>query len=99
MQQRLQLLLVKALTRLFHTDSAAACEHLTDTALDSHQPSRPLRHDQYEICGLTPFKVLHEHEKEFLLEHIFYQVDKFNPHISYQSPALPHQPSLYPCRD
>ncbi len=55
MQQRLQLLLVKALTRLFHNDSAAACEHLTDTALDSHQSSRPLRHDQYEIGGLTPF--------------------------------------------
>ncbi|MCF7729944.1 MAG: hypothetical protein K9M81_06220 [Chthoniobacterales bacterium] len=62
------------LTRIFHTDSAEACEHLMDTASASncssgsmytyspaskcssalpHQPSRPPRHDQYEICGLT----------------------------------------------
>ncbi|MCF7729606.1 MAG: hypothetical protein K9M81_04470 [Chthoniobacterales bacterium] len=62
------------LTRIFHTDSAAACEQLMDTASASnwssgsvythsrrqtsslalpHQPSRPPRHDQYEISGLT----------------------------------------------
>jgi hypothetical protein len=37
-------LVLLSLTRLFHTDSAAACEHLTDTALASNCSSGSMKH-------------------------------------------------------
>ncbi|MCF7728851.1 MAG: hypothetical protein K9M81_00625 [Chthoniobacterales bacterium] len=55
MQQRLPLLLVEALTRLFYNDHLRNPASQMDAALDSHEPSRRFATNQYEICGLTPF--------------------------------------------